>query len=886
MRKMNKKSSDERFGTFSFNTVFLAEIKINMKIISATLMLFALSADCTGQSMSNGMLSGTVNERHTENNIEPLNGNGTLGIIFDSTACGLQYTAVSQKIGQRFIPVGVAQPAPFVVSSIPANASIIRAYLCTNGSGNGAAQTATISGPAGTQSFPMIITGTHVDYCWTFAAAYTYRADVTSIIGGNGTYNISGLLTCGPNAFTNDMSGAVLFIIYNDPTANYDARLVLADGALSILSGTGTYTMNYPMVCSPPTSATAFGVVSDFQFTNSSVNFNGSVSTFTGARWDFVQLSTTITSGQTSSAFTATKSGDCFCLCLTGLYMQTSNCITCPSSSSGVLNFSTTSTADVCSACNGTASVTSVSGGIAPYTYQWNTVPVQTTVTATGLCAGTYSVIVTSSGGFYADTQTVVVPAQGAAVSLSSTSQSNNPCFGDQNGSATLNASGGVGPYTYSWLPASTFTGSGTTTSATGLASGTYTSTITDAGGCSASNIFVITEPPQFSGTIASTGITCNGDSTATATLTLTGGTLPYYYTWLPYGGSNATATGLAAQTYTVSLLDNNGCNYVNTVTISEPAAIGISNAGGNVLCYGANDGYITTNVNGGNSPYYWAWSTGDTTQNIFNLGPGTYSVTVTDASGCTEIHSAIITEPLPLLISVVITEPSACGATDGSIDITPSGAVPPYIYSWNTGSTSQDISILASGVYTVIVSDISGCSRTEQIILNDPTPPVLTFNEPIDTVCSNGNPIVLSGASPSGGTFLGPAVNGGLFYPLNAGIGYSVISYAYTDTVTQCTGTIMDSIYVDVCNSIPITTRQEITIYPNPTTGTVNIAAASGAHIELYDVTGKLLLAYSYNPSQNMLDLGNLSDGIYFIQVTQGESTQIKKIALNKMRY
>ena len=130
----------------------------------------------------------------------PQNGNGTLGNIYFNTACGLNWTQASQRLGKRFSAAGVNPPAPFAISGLPSCATILKAYIWAEGSGNGMAQTATVNGPMGSANYPMTIVGQGPDKCWGYSGSYTYRADVTASVNGNGTYNISGILTNPPTA--------------------------------------------------------------------------------------------------------------------------------------------------------------------------------------------------------------------------------------------------------------------------------------------------------------------------------------------------------------------------------------------------------------------------------------------------------------------------------------------------------------------------------------------------------------------------------------------------------------------------------------------------------------------------------------------------------------
>jgi hypothetical protein len=285
--------------------------------------------------------------------------------------------------------------------------------------------------------------------------------------------------------------------------------------------------------------------------------------------------------------------------------------------------------------------------------------------------------------------------------------------------------------------------------------------------------------------------------------------------------------------------------------------------------------------VVGGFPGYEWLWSTGDTTQNIANLVVGTYSVIVTDLNGCTDTYSVTITQPSPITASVVVTDASACNIADGSIDLTPSGAVPPYYYNWSTGDSLQDISNLASGIYSVMVSDVSGCSVTIQIVVNNPSSPIATFNEPTDTVCSTLSTVSLSGFNPSGGTFSGPGVSGGLFYPPNANLGYNVIYYVYTDTATQCTGMAADSIYVDVCNSTPEETGELVNVFPNPTTGVLFLSIPNRCRVEVFSANGQKIKDEWLEGPGSSIDLSSEPEGIYIARIYTHETILTRKLVL-----
>ncbi|MBS4044149.1 MAG: tandem-95 repeat protein, partial [Chitinophagaceae bacterium] len=369
----------------------------------------------------------------------------------------------------------------------------------------------------------------------------------------------------------------------------------------------------------------------------------------------------------------------------------------------------------------GSATV-STSGGTSPYTYSWNTSPVQTTATATGLAAGTYTVTVTDNKGC-TTTANVTITQPSAPLSSSISSQTNVNCFGQSTGSATVSTSGGTSPYTYSWNTSPVQT----TATATGLAAGTYTVTVTDNKGCTTTVNVTITQPSAaLNSSISSqTNVNCFGQSTGSATVSTSGGTSPYTYSWNTSPvQTTATASGLAAGTYTVTVTDNKGCITTANVTITEPSAALSANVPTqtNVNCFGQSTGSATVSTSGGTAPYTYSWNTSpvQTTATATGLAAGTYTVTVTDNKGCITTANVTITQPSAALSSNISsqTNVNCFGQSTGSATVTTSGGTSPYTYSWNTSpvQTTATASGLAAGTYTVTVTDNKGCTTTANV--------------------------------------------------------------------------------------------------------------------------------------------------------------------------
>jgi gliding motility-associated-like protein len=352
---------------------------------------------------------------------------------------------------------------------------------------------------------------------------------------------------------------------------------------------------------------------------------------------------------------------------------------------------------------NNTGSIDlTVTGGTAPYTYAWSNNT--TAQDPSNLIAGAYTVTVTDANGCAA-TATVTI-TQPASALVATTTQVMIACFGGSTGSVNMTPTGGTAPYTYVW------TGGSTAQSAIGVPAGTYTVVVTDANGCTTTISATITQP-QAPLSLATTqvNVLCFGNSTGSIDLSPSGGTPGYTYAW----SNNSTIQdplNLIAGTYTVVVTDANGCIDTTGVIITQPqSGLSLSSTQVNVLCFGNNTGSINLTVTGGTGPYTYAWSNNTTAQDPSNLIAGVYTVTVTDANGCTATLSITITQPATAVSISTTVQNILCLNGTGSINSTSAGGVSPYTYSWSNQAITQNITNLQAGNYTVTVTDANGCT-------------------------------------------------------------------------------------------------------------------------------------------------------------------------------
>ncbi|HLP21539.1 MAG TPA: T9SS type B sorting domain-containing protein, partial [Chitinophagales bacterium] len=320
----------------------------------------------------------------------------------------------------------------------------------------------------------------------------------------------------------------------------------------------------------------------------------------------------------------------------------------------------------------------------------------------------------------------------------------NVSCFGASNGAIDLTVGGGTAPYTFLW---STFQ---SIEDLSNISGGTYFVIVTDANGCIKRDSIVITEAPALVLTTTVTNVTCNGAATGAVDLTVTGGLSPYDYSW-----SNAAITqdltGVTAGTYTVTVKDASNCSATASATITAPTAIVLNSSVVNVACANGADGAVDITVQGGAFPYTYLWSNNAVTEDINNVSGGTYTVTITDANGCSLTASFTITEPNGMTSSIVGTDVTCNGANNGAADLTVTGGTTPYNFLWSTFQGTEDISGLDGGLYYVIITDANGCEIKDSVFIAEPLPIVLT-TVVTNISCFNANDGVID-LSVTGGT-------------------------------------------------------------------------------------------------------------------------------------
>src|SRR6185312_5777410 len=333
---------------------------------------------------------------------------------------------------------------------------------------------------------------------------------------------------------------------------------------------------------------------------------------------------------------------------------------------------------------------------------------------ASNLCAGIYTITVMDASCH--DTTIIdTLPQTVKPLKPRDTLTSNDKCNGDCNGATTMNVTGGTTPYIYLWSP-----GGQTTNAINNLCAGTYTFTVTDINGCSATSTAVITQPVVLTATTTVKNVLCNGLSDGSATATPAGGTGPYKYSWSdPNTQTTGTASNLSAGSYTVTVTDARACTTTASATLTQPTAVSVTLSGPPIICQGT-QGTLTATPSGGTPAYNYTWSgPGINTPNgstcTINAMTQTDTVTVTDANGCTA--SAQITVQLGPVMTVTISGPgSICQGLSTTLCSNVKGGTGGNTYSWQPGNAQTPCANVAPATtttYTLSVVDNCGTTAT-----------------------------------------------------------------------------------------------------------------------------------------------------------------------------
>jgi gliding motility-associated-like protein len=398
-----------------------------------------------------------------------------------------------------------------------------------------------------------------------------------------------------------------------------------------------------------------------------------------------------------------------------------------------------------CGATDGSIALTATNGS-GNYSYAWAGGPATSSYNNIG--AGTYNVTITDNAYANCNLDTTYTLSNPNAPVISGVTIVDETCPGSADGSATINATGGTGALSYAW------SNTQSTATATNLTTGTFNFTVTDANNCQATGSATVGS--GFCCTLQTSATVTNGScglNNAVITVNIdSAGTAPYSYSL--NGGATQSSnvfSSLASGNYTVVTTDISSCSDTVTVTV-QPSSnnLTLTITTTPISCSGYSDASATVTPNGGTTPINYVWSTNQTTATISNLPSDVYSVTATDASGCSGSASVSITEPAPLSLNigndVIVCEGSSIVLDAGSGYAT---------YAWSSTENTQTISPSVSGAYSVTVSDTSGCTASDAVLVTFTPVPDIDLGD--DKVAYAGDQIGLFAnitPVPTGGTY------------------------------------------------------------------------------------------------------------------------------------
>lgn len=520
------------------------------------------------------------------------------------------------------------------------------------------------------------------------------------------------------------------------------------------------------------------------------------------------------------------------------------------------------------------------SGGTGPYTYQWGTLPVQTTDTAVGLAAGTYAVTITDQTGCFVITNVTV----GSPTQLTVSASSTNPTFCNGNdGTAMVVTMGGTAPYSYNWSGVSA-----QNANITGLSEGVYMVTVTDANGCTAQSSVTISDGCSncvLAVTASATNTSC-GLTNGTATANVTGAVGAVSYLWST-SATTQMITGLDVGTYSVTITDSQGCVANASVAVVSAGTIALNITPKDNFC-ALNAAEATVTVAGGAIPYSFLWSASansQTTATATGLGTGSHSVTVTDANGCSSSSSVAITSISngPVL-NTTQTNVSCNGGADGTINMTINSGNGPFSIFWTPlNISSQNLMSLPPNTYTATVIDQAGCLASTSVVISEPGELVVSAS----STPTNGSDGTAS-ANIDGGTppFTYLWNNNDTSQTI-----MRLVAGDYMVTVTDangCTGE--GEVFVQpFTGTITLESLTNFDLYPNPTTGQfmVDLEFEERTDIQLgiFNLLGQKV--YEYHATERFfklpIDITDAGLGAYFVIIETKKGRAIKRVLVTR---
>ncbi len=658
----------------------------------------------------------------------------------------------------------------------------------------------------------------------------------TPVLGSNITASICGVNNGGIDLTVNGPAGPYSYLWSNTATTEDVSSLLPGNYSVTVTAANGctqSATLNVPNNASTFSLAAAPAPQTDCATNNGAIDLNVTPAGAYTYLWSNTATTQDL-NGLPPGTYTVsvTESGSCTATASYFVIDQRSN----PIASQAVVP-------ELCGQADGSIDL-GVMGGTTPYNYSWNSG--QSSQDLINIAAGSYTVTVTDVNNCTV-TISATVPGNSIAFALAGLPAANSSCI-QNNGAIDLTVNPAPPGYTFNW------SGGQTTEDISALPAGTYTVTVSAGGTCTNTAAFNVASNVPTPLLVQNVAAATCGASNGGIDLTVSGSPAPYQYFW-----SNAATTedltGVASNTYSVTVTAANGCTTTGNFTVPEnsfsPAIASVLTAASSCA---VSNGAIDLTIN---PPlvYTFAWSNAATTEDQSNLAAGTYTVTVSAGGGCTSTAVLMVPSniPLPSLSNAIAA--ATCGQASGSIDLTVTGSVAPYQFFWSNAATTEDLANTASGTFTVTVTAANGCSTVANFTIPENViSPVINGTPTPDNSCTvNNGAIDLTVGPATGYTFLWS----------NAASTEDLVNLAagtYTVTVNgggACTGT---ASFVVASNA------------PSPTLSN-NIAAATcgqasgGIDLSVAGTPGPY--GYNWSNAATTQDLANILSGAFTVTVT-----------------
>ncbi|MEI6574835.1 MAG: T9SS type A sorting domain-containing protein [Bacteroidota bacterium] len=494
----------------------------------------------------------------------------------------------------------------------------------------------------------------------------------------------------------------------------------------------------------------------------------------------------------------------------------------------------------------------SPSGGVTPYIYNWAGPSgfSSSLQNIASLAPGSYNLTVTD---FASSTVTATYTVTEPQILNVTGNITNVSCFGFSSGSVDISVNGGTAPFNYYWSSGET------TQNLTGKPAGTYSLIVIDFKGCMKVTSYIITEPQLLTVSGVIDSVNCYGGNDGSINLSVNGGTAPFNFGW-----SNLSITqninGLSSGIYSVTVTDAHLCSLIKSYHVYQPDSLWISGQLTNISCHGFANGSVDITVHGGTSPDYYSWSNATITQDLFNVVPNTYTVTVSDYHNCTKIKSFIITEPALLAIGGTASDNTCYAAHNGSITTNVSGGTLAYQYLWSNAATTPSLSGLIADSYNLTVTDAHGCIATHGFVINEPAELIAISGSISNVTCPSGS-------------------NGQINLSLSGGSNPYSIAWSNLTTLNPLTAITAGNYEVTVTDAgLACSVKNFLVSQPAPFTlnpVAINVSCFGGNNGSVItNITGATP-AYTYNWSgplgfsSTVDDISNLISGNYLLTIT-----------------